>query len=114
MEITNSILRDTREAVGLTPDNSDFDGELIPYINGAISKLNQNGVGRFLVVTDETQTWEDLKDPEQTNGNRYFSSIPPFVALSTKLLFDPPPPSSVEYHHRHAAEILWRLKVCYE
>ena len=114
MEVTNSILKDVREAVGLDSTNAEFDTELLMHINTAIGKLNQNGVGKFLVVQNETSVWGDLQDPLQTSGNKYFQMVPLYVALSTKLIFDPPPPSSVEFQTESVSEMLWRLKVAYE
>lgn len=114
MQLSNSILNDTREAIGLSASDSSFNKEITQHINSAISKLNQNGVGKIIVVEDDTLTWGDLKDPDQIEGNKYFATVPLFVTLSTKLLFDPPPPSNVQYHQTTANEILWRLKVAYE
>lgn len=114
MNEDNSILKDVRQAVGLAPDNSDFDTELLQHINASIGKLNQNGVGKYLVVSGEEQKWSDLKNPDQVEGNHYFASVPLFITLSTKIIFDPPPPSSVEHHARNASESLWRLKIAYE
>jgi hypothetical protein len=114
LDVTKSILQDIRVAVGLSADTADFDTELLMHINGAIGKLNQNGVGNFLVVQNEEQKWVDLQNPLQVEGNKYFASVPLFVAISTKLLFDPPPPSSVQYHAENAEQILWRLKIAYE
>lgn len=114
MDVNKSILQDIRVAVGLTSDCADFDTDLLMHINGAIGKLNQNGVGKFLVVENEEQKWVDLQNPLQTAGNLYFQMIPSFIQLSTKLLFDPPPPSSVQYYASNADQILWRLKVAYE
>jgi hypothetical protein len=53
VDVTNSILEDIRVAVGLDATTSDYDTELLMHINSAIGKLNQNGVGNFLVVNDE-------------------------------------------------------------
>lgn len=114
LDLTNSILQDVRTAVGLSSDTTDFDTELIMHINSAIGKLNQNGIGKFLVVKDDTSTWNDLQDPLQTEGNKYFATIPVFVALNTKLLFDPPPPSSVQHFANSIDQSLWRLKLAYE
>lgn len=114
MDINASILKDIRVAVGLSSDTVDYDTDLLMHINGAIGKLNQAGVGNFLVVENEGQIWEDLQDVTQIEGNKYFPMIPLFITISTKLLFDPPPPSSVQYHSQNADQILWRLKVAYE
>lgn len=114
VDVNKSILQDIRESVGLESTVADFDTELLMHINSAIGKLNQNGVGNFIVVENDTSTWGDLQDPTQTEGNKYFQMIPLFITLSTKLLFDPPPPSSVQYHASNIDQILWRLKIAYE
>lgn len=114
MILTNSILEDVRSAVGLSRDTHDFDTDLLMHINSAIGELNQNGVGKGIVVTDVTTTWGELQDPTQSDSNIYFKMVPLFITLSTKLLFDPPPPSSVQYHQSSIDKLLWRLKVAYE
>jgi len=114
LDLTKSILEDIRVAVGFDRYTNDFDIDLIMHINSAIGMLNQNGVGNFIVVTNEEQVWGDLQNPLQTAGNQYFQMVPLFIAISTKLLFDPPPPSSVQYHASNAEQILWRLKIAYE
>jgi hypothetical protein len=96
MYLSKSILIDVREAVGLTPTSTDFDTELIMHINTAISNLYQNGVVKPIVVTDETTTWGDLQNPLNTDGNQVFPMVLSYVTLSTKILFDPPPPSAVD------------------
>jgi hypothetical protein len=114
LELTNSILKDIRVAVGLAVDVTDFDGELLPHINNAISELNQIGVGNPLVVVDDKQLWGDLQNPNQTDGNLAFQMVPQFIGLSTKMLFDPPPPSTVQFYASNVEKLLWRLKFAYE
>jgi hypothetical protein len=114
LELTNSLLEDIRAAVGLERTVSDFDTDLLMYINSAIGTLNQNGVGNDLLVTDDSVTWIDLQNPDQIAGNKYFKMVPLFVMLSTKILFDPPPPSNVLYHQNAIDQALWRLKIAYE
>lgn len=113
MNPTNSILEDVRLAVGLTIDTSDFDTDLLMHINASIGTLNQNGIGKNLIVIDTASTWNDLQEPTQY-GNEFFKMVPLFIMLSTKLLFDPPPPSIVQYHQAHIDQLLWRLKIAYE
>lgn len=114
MDENNSILNSIRQAVGLPSDATDFDTDLLMHINSSIGKLNQNGVGNFIVVEDEVTTWSDLKNDLQVEGNKYFHMIPLFITLNTKLIFDPPPPSTVEYYSKNIDETIWRLKLAYE
>jgi hypothetical protein len=114
VDVTKSILEDIRVAVGLDATTSDYDTDLLMHINSAIGKLNQNGVGNFIVVNDDTPTWGDLQNPEQVEGNKYFQMIPLFVTLSAKMIFDPPPPSTIQYYQLNIDQTLWRLKIAYE
>ena len=113
MKLTDSILEHIRDSVGLTKENTEFDTELLNHINMSIGKLNQNGIGRSILVNDTTTTWADLLLPD-TRGSESIGMIPTFISLNVKLLFDPPPPSSVEFHTRSVDELLWRLKIAYE
>lgn len=112
--MNNSILEDTRLALGLNKDSTDFDADLIIHINSAIGKLGQNGVTKVIMVDGVSQTWNDLQDPLKIKGNEFFTMVPSFITLSTKLIFDPPPPSIVDYYKENLHELLWRLKIAYE
>lgn len=114
MKLENSILKDVRLAMGLNDDSSEFDTELLMHTNAALSVLNQNGVGNVIIVSDERTTWKDFQDVSAIDGNKHFQLIPLFVTLSTKIIFDPPPPSTVEHYSKSIDGILWRLKVAYE
>lgn len=114
LDLANSILEDVRESVGIPSSSADFDAEIIPHINSAIATLNQNGVGKFVVIESEDQTWSDLQDPLQIEGNKFFHMIPQFISLNVKILFDPPPPSAVQYYANNIEQTLWRLKIAYE
>lgn len=113
MELTDTILGDIREAIGLSSEPSPFDRDLLMHINAAIGTLQQNGIGLPIVITADT-TWTEFRDPTQTYGNQFFQMVPLFVTLSTKIIFDPPPPSSVQYHQSSVDQLLWRLKLAYE
>lgn len=114
MELNNSILQDIRAGVGLSKDSIDFDDDLIMHINSAIGELRQNGVTVPTVVKDETTTWGELQDPLRLDVNEYFQMVPMFITLSTKIIFDPPPPSTVEFYSSSISKLLWRLKIAYE
>lgn len=112
--LEDSILETVRDFI-VGKGNKEFDNELIPHVNSNIAKLTQAGIGnKNVIVLNEGVKWIDLKDEKQTKGNEYFYMVPLFVILSTQILFDPPPPSNVEYHSNSAKELLWRLKIAYE
>ena len=113
MDLNNFILSDVKDAIGLSTEPTLFDTEILMHVNTALVTLGQNGVGLPIMIDDLT-TWADLQDLEQTEGNKVFQMVPLFIALNVKLLFDPPPPSSVAYHSSSIDQILWRLKLAYE
>jgi len=114
LKLTNSVLEDVRETVGLTRDTSDFDGELLLHINSSLVILRQNGIGSIVSIEDTTTTWSDVQDPLQIEGNKFFDLVPLFINLNVKMLFDSPPPSTIEYYSKTIDQTLWRLKVAYE
>lgn len=107
-------MEEIRVAVGLSKDTTDFDTELIMHINSAIGELNQNGVGSITSINGVGESWTTLLSSAQLEGNEYFHMVPLFIALSVKIIFDPPPPSAVEYYSKSIYKLLWRLKVAYE
>ena len=113
MDTSEIILEHIRESVGLTKDNTEFDTELLNYINLSVVKINQNGVKLNIDKIDSETTWDELLDP-LAKGYDSTGALPTFMALNVKLLFDPPPPSSVDFHVRTMDETLWRLKLAYE
>ena len=114
MTINNSVLKTVREAIGLDPEEKSFDPELLIHINTALSTLIQNGVGTPRTIIDETQTWDDVKSSEQFYADEMFEQVKHYVFLRTKLIFDPPPPSTAKYMSQATDETLWRLREAYD
>lgn len=111
---TTSILRSTRAALGIGEDTTAFDAELMLHINNALSSLQQAGCIKKLAVTGETEQWIDVKDVTKVYGNESWNLIPVYVYMKTKVIFDPPPPSNVEYYDKYLQEVFWRIKTAYE
>lgn len=112
--MNNSILKDMRKAIGLNEDSEDFDTELLMHINSAIGILSQNGVTINKIITDDTYMWSELIDVNKEEENEFFQMVPLYMKMKTKLLFDPPPPSTVDQYKNTEEELLWRLKAAYE
>lgn len=109
-----TIIKTTRDSLGISSDGDDFKEEINTHIRAALAILNQNGIGVENLDLQESTTWEEFKDLDQRYGNLYFHLVPMFVFTKTKILFDPPPPSNVEFYANYIDELLWRLRIEYE
>ena len=109
----DSILETIVSGLGLEIDEAAFNPEIIMYVNSALLTVYQNGAGTPLVVKDYAQTWEEFKDPAQVEGNKMFEQIKLYVMLKTKIIFDPPPPSTAPYMQSYIDELLWRIRAAY-
>lgn len=104
-----SILRSVKDAVGVNPDDTVFDDELLMHINSTFLVLKQLGVGQdeLFSVTGDSAVWTDF----QTKG----SSLPmvkTYVTLRVKSLFDPPTSSSLSTALKETiTEYEWRLSI---
>lgn len=113
MEVTDYVLAGVRKFLNIGDDNTVFDGEILPHVMSAIGKLSQNGIGKPQVITSTT-TWTDIIEPDMITDPEVFTMVPLYIMLSVKILFDPPPPSTVEYYATSIDENLWRLKLIYD
>ncbi len=110
--ITQSVLVSTKKALGLDADYKEFDQELMLFINGVFSTLNQLGVGPIngFEIEDEEATWDSF-----LNMDSRFNMVKTFMVLSVRLLFDPPSIASVLTSFQSQIDQLgWRINVAYE
>ncbi len=114
MNITNSVLSDVRGFLNVGRTNTAFDCEIIPHVMASLGKLSQNGVGVPTVISDTSTSWVDVIKPEMVDNPEIVAMVPLYVMMSTKLMFDPPPPSAIEYHKNNMDELLWRLRLVYD
>lgn len=104
----SSILDDVKHSLGLLPEETAFDSDVIMFINSAIATLTQLGVGpvQGFAITDNTQQWADFADDPR------LSSVQSFIYLSVKLLFDPPGTGFVTAaYERQLEELAFRINV---
>lgn len=84
--VTESILDSIKIMLGNSVDDTNFDAELIIFINGALSIINKLGVGPTgYKISNSSNTWDeflgDRTDLEEVKTNVY---------LRVRLAFDPP------------------------
>lgn len=103
----DSILKSIKKPLGLGPDYTPFDEDVILHINSAFSMLMSAGCTppQGIMITGDEEKWSDyLTDPEQTN------MIKSYVFVKVKMLFDPPKTSFViDAQNKIAEEIIVRL-----
>jgi hypothetical protein len=104
-----SILKCTKKILGLAPDYTVFDLDIITHINTVFTTLAQLGVGpaQGFMIEDDTATWEDfLTDDLQLN------SVKTYVYLRVRMLFDPPTTSYLlDAAKQQIQELEWRISV---
>ena len=109
---TDSILLNTKQALGLAEAYVVFDPELIMHINSVLAELNQLGIGPVegFMINDYTPTWNDLIAGDYTLNN-----VKSFVFLKVKMIFDPPQVGTVAMaYEKMIDQLTWRINVARE
>lgn len=105
-----SILDSIKKDLGLTPDYTAFDTDILMFINGVFSTLYQIGVdsAKNKRVEDSYDTWEDFFDTDSD----LIGLIHPYTYLKVRILFDPPTSSFVlDSINKQIAEYEWRISI---
>jgi len=103
----DSILISTKKVLGLSPDYTAFDLDIIMHINSAFATLAQVGTGpdAGYMIDDDEATWSNfVTDPISLNMVRTY------IFLKVRLLFDPPTTSFLlDAVNNQIKEYEWRL-----
>jgi hypothetical protein len=106
---TNSILNDIKKLLGIAPDYTNFDTDIIININSVFMILNQLGVGpkEGFKITGANETWDNYIDEDDD-----LEAVKTYIWLKVKIVFDPPLNSTVmEAHKQMISEYEWRLNI---
>lgn len=106
--MSSSILNDVKSSLGIDQLNTSFDVELLIHINSNFGKLLQVGIGKNLIVKDNTTLWADFLD-EINQNESIFQMIKQYIYVTTRLAFDPPQPTTFAYFEKLANELLVRM-----
>lgn len=101
-----SILDTVKKLLGIQPEYTNFDEDIIVHINTAFASLNQLGVGPVegFLIYDNAAIWDDYI----TSCN--LTMIKSYIYLKVRKLFDPPTSSVLmESIDRSIAELEWRI-----
>lgn len=102
------ILTEIKRMLGIQPEVSEFNIDILSHVNGAFFTLYQLGIGPsdtpFSVDADTTWYEFDTVVP--------YDVLRDYVYLKTKLVFDPPTASNIfEAYKDRIAELEFRMNV---
>lgn len=107
--MNESILDSIKKTIGLDIGSSDFDADLVMFINSAFFTLKQLGVGPpdGFMITGRDETWGQFVDDESL-----LNGVKPYIQQKVRLQFDPPTNSFLESSIReNIKEYEWRLNI---
>lgn len=82
-----SILISIKKLLGLDPEYTPFDTDIIIHINTFLGVLNQIGVGNDVrIINDDTTTWRDFLEGHTVPLDEVIT----YVYLRVQMVFDPP------------------------
>lgn len=105
-----SILYSVKKMMGLDPDYTPFDTDLIVHINSVIMVLRQLGVGpqSGYAITGPDETWSDYLGDDES----LLEIVKSYIYLKVRTVFDPPSNSYVmDAIQKQISEYEWRLNV---
>ena len=107
----DSILNSIKKSLGITPEYTQFDPEIIMHINSVFMFLQQIGVGpsNTYSIESDSETWTDFFSSANVKDVNAAKSL---MFLKVKMLFDPPTIGSVnESYNKLIDELTWRCMI---
>lgn len=105
-----SILNSIKKLLGIQPDYTHFDQDLIIHINSCFATLHQLNVGTAepFVITGPDESWGEFVENETK-----IQSVKTYIYLKVKVLFDPGSlgGATLEAYKQMAEEYEWRMNV---
>lgn len=108
-DVADSILLTVKKLLGMPPDYTPFDADVIVHINTALSNLNQMGIGpdQGMMILDASTMWEELLGPHELS---MLNSVKSYVYIYVRKIFDPPGASNhLSALESVQAELEWRI-----
>lgn len=106
-DMNSSILDSIKKNLGIVPEYTAFDDQIILDINAAFSTLHQLGFGpdEGFEITGIDEFWSDIIEEPR------FNFIKSYVCMKVRVMFDPPTSSyALDALNKQIAEYEWRIK----
>ena len=107
--LNDSILDTINKLLGIMPEFTEFDVDIIANINASFDKLKQAGVGSpMFVLTSNKEKWKDFVDYDYYS---YCGMVARFVFLDVKRTWDTSNSSLASVYKEELNELIWRLNI---
>lgn len=106
-DMNGSILDSIKKNLGIVPEYTAFDDQIILDINAAFSTLHQLGFGpdEGFEITGIDEFWSDIIEEPR------FNFVKSYVCIKVRVMFDPPTSSyALDALNKQIAEYEWRIK----
>ena len=103
----DSVLLSTKQMLGISPEDTSFDVNVIMSINTALTTLMDLGLTEVEdeIVTDDDMTWDDL-----LGGRTDIEYVKTYIYQKVKMIFDPPTSTAaIDAMQRSINELEWRI-----
>ena len=104
----DSILDSIKKLLG-AENMTEFDDNIIMFINGSLNTLTQCGIGpkTGFRITGDSETWDQFITNDRIE---LYEHCKEFIYMDVKMIFDPPIGSVMDYYKLRREEVLWRIK----
>ena len=105
--MSDSVLLSTKQMLGISPEDTSFDVNVVMSINTALTILMDLGLTEVedQIVTSDKMTWDEL-----LGGRTDIEYVKTYIYQKVKLIFDPPTSTAaIDAMQRSISELEWRI-----
>lgn len=105
--MSDSVLSSTKQMLGISPEDTSFDVNVIMSINTALTILKDLGLTEVedQIVTSDKMTWDEL-----LGGRTDIEYVKTYIYQKVKMIFDPPTSTAaIDAMQRSISELEWRI-----
>lgn len=105
--MSDSVLSSTKQMLGISPEDTSFDVNVITSINTALTILIDLGLAEVedQIVTSDKMTWDEL-----LGGRTDIEYVKTYIYQKVKMIFDPPTSTAaIDAMQRSISELEWRI-----
>ena len=105
--MSDSVLSSTKQMLGISPEDTSFDVNVVMSINTALTILMDLGLTEVedQIVTSDKMTWDEL-----LGGRTDIEYVKTYIYQKVKLIFDPPTSTAaIDAMQRSISELEWRI-----